>query len=105
MTTAEGARDARGGWLPWLLGPLVLPALGAAAVVALVEGVDLDSWPDWQAAAVLGAAVVVPALLAAWAGWRGGVVEAVAWALACVGVELALVFGVAFLALGLGPGS
>jgi hypothetical protein len=35
---------------------------------------------------------------------RGGVAEAILWALACVGVEVALVFGVGFLALGLGPG-
>jgi hypothetical protein len=104
MTTAEGAQDARRGWLPWLLCPLVLPALGATAIVALVEGVDLDGWALWQVVLVLGAAVVIPALLSAWAAWRFGVAEAIAWALACVGVEVALVFGVGFLALGLGPG-
>jgi hypothetical protein len=104
MTTAEGAREARRGWVPWLLAPLVLPALGAVAVVAVVEGVDLDSWPVWQVAVVLGALVVIPAALSAFAARRFGVAEAIAWALACVGVELALVFGVAFLALGLGPG-
>jgi hypothetical protein len=104
MTTAEGAREARRGWVPWLLAPLVLPALGAAAVVALVEAVDLDSWAVWQAAVVLGALFVVPAGLAALVARRFGVAEAIAWALACVGVELALVFGVGFLALGLGPG-
>ena len=103
MTTVD-ARDARPGWLPWLLAPLVLPALGAAAVVALVEDADLSGWEAWQAASALGAAVLVPAALSAWVGRRGGAVEAVAWALACVGVELALVFGVAFLGLGLGPG-
>jgi hypothetical protein len=103
MTMAE-ARDLRRGWLPWLLGPLVLPALGAAVVVALVENANLDGWPQWQAAAALGAAVLVPALIAAWVARRGGVAEAILWALACVGVEVALVFGVGFLALGLGPG-
>jgi hypothetical protein len=103
MTTAE-ARDPRRGWLPWLLGPLVLPALGAAVVVALVENANLDGWPQWQAAAALGAAVAVPALIAAWAARGGGVAEAILWALACIGVEVALVFGIAFLALGLGPG-
>ena len=105
MTTAGGAREARQGWLPWVLGPLVLPLLGAIVVVALSESANLDSWPEWQAALALGAAVAVPALLAAWVGRRGGVVEAIAWALTCVGVEVALVFGVGFLALGLGPGS
>jgi hypothetical protein len=104
MTTAEGARDARRGWLPWLLCPLVLPALGAAAVVALVEGVDLDSWAVWQVAVVLGALLAIPAGLSAVVAWRFGVAEALAWALACIGVEVALVFGVGFLALGLGPG-
>jgi hypothetical protein len=104
MTTAEGAREARRGWLPWLLGPIVLPAVGGAVAVALVEAADLDAWEGWQAAAALIAAFVVPALFAAWAGLRHGVLEAVCWALACIGVQLALVFGVAFLALGLGPG-
>jgi hypothetical protein len=104
MTTAEGAREARRGWLPWLLAPLVLPALGAAAVVALVENVDLDSWDVWQVAVVLGALLVIPAGASAFVARRFGVAEAISWALACVGVQLALVFGVGFLALGLGPG-
>jgi hypothetical protein len=104
MTTAEGARDARRGWVPWLLAPLLLPALGAAAVVAVVESVDLDSWEVWQVAVVLGALFVVPAAASAFVARRFGVAEAIAWALACVGVELALVFGIGFLALGLGPG-
>ena len=104
MTTAEGAQDARRGWMPWLLGALVLPALGAAVVVLLTEAANLDDWAPWQAAAALGAAFVVPALLAGWVGRRGGVVEAIAWALACIGMQVALVFGVGFLALGLGPG-
>jgi hypothetical protein len=104
MTTAEGARDARRGWLPWLLGPIVLPAVGAAVVVALSEGAELDSWEVWQAAAALIAAFVVPAFLAGWAGLRDGVMAAGLWALACIGVQVALVFGVGFLALGLGPG-
>jgi hypothetical protein len=104
MTTAEGAQEARRGWVPWLLAPLVLPAMGAAVVVALVEGADLDSWELWQVVAALAAAVVIPAALAAFVARRFGVAEAIAWALACVGVEVALVFGVGFLALGLGPG-
>jgi hypothetical protein len=104
MTTAEGAREARRGWMPWLLAPLVLPALGAAVVVALTETADLDRWPLWQVVLALGAAVVIPAALSAFVARRHGVAEAFAWALACVGVEVALVFGVGFLALGLGPG-
>ena len=104
MTTGDAAYDARRGWTPWLIGALVLPALGAAAVVALVEEVDLASWEDWQAAAAIAALFAVPAVLSAVVARRFGVVEAVAWAFACAGVQLALVFGVGFLALGLGPG-
>jgi hypothetical protein len=104
MTTGDAAQAARRGWTPWLTGAVVMPALGAVAVVAVVEGVALDSWPSWQAAAVLVALFVVPACVSAWVARGFGVVEALAWALACMGVQVALVFGVGFLALGLGPG-
>jgi cytochrome bd-type quinol oxidase subunit 2 len=104
MTTGDAAQDARRGWTPWLVGALVLPLLGAAATVAVVENADLDAWASWQAAAVLAAMFVVPAALSAWVARSFGVAEAIAWALACAGVQLALVFGVGFLALGLGPG-
>ena len=98
-------RDRRRSVLPWLLAPLVFPALGAAALLVLVEreGGDLSAWSTGQAAAVVAAAFVVPALLSGWFARRHGVVEALAWAFACVGVELALIVGVGFLALGLGP--
>jgi hypothetical protein len=85
--------------------PLLLAVAGAAVVAAVFEGAggDLSGWPTWQAIAVPVAAFVVPAVLSAWAAWRFGVVEAVLWALTCVGAQAALVLGVAFLALGLGP--
>ena len=67
------------------------------------EGGDLSGWSTGQAAAVVVAAFVVPALLSGWFARRHGVVEAFAWAFVCVGVELALVVGVGFVALGLGP--
>jgi cytochrome bd-type quinol oxidase subunit 2 len=104
MTTGDAAQEARRGWTPWLVGAVVLPLLGAAATVAVVENVSLDTWESWQAAAVLAATFVVPAAISAWAAWSFGVAEALAWALACAGIQLALVFGVGFLALGLGPG-
>ena len=104
MTTGDVAQAARRGWTPWLAGAVVLPVLGAAAVVALVDEADLDGWASWQAALALAGLFVVPALLSAWVARAFGAVEAVAWALACMGVQLALVFGVGFLALGLGPG-
>lgn len=98
-------RDRRRSVLPWLLAPLVFPALGAAALLALVEreGGDLSGWSTGRAAAVVAAAFAVPALLSVWFARRHGVVEALAWAFVCVGVQLALVVGVGFLALGLGP--
>jgi cytochrome bd-type quinol oxidase subunit 2 len=105
MTTGDAAQDARRGWTPWLIGALVLPALGAVVTVAVVEEAGLDTWASWQAAAVLAATFVVPAAISAWVARSFGVVEALAWALACAGIQLALVFGVGFLGLGLGPGS
>jgi hypothetical protein len=89
----------------WLLGPLVLPALGAAALVAALEreGGDFGGWPAWRTALVLAAAFVVPAALAAWLARRRGVLEAAAWALAAACIELVLVFGVGFLLLDYGP--
>ena len=104
MTTGDAAQDARRGWTPWLVGAVVLPVLGAAATVAVVENVELDTWEAWQAALLVAATFVVPATVSAWVAWSFGVVEALAWALACAGIQLALVFGVGFLALGLGPG-
>jgi hypothetical protein len=88
------------GWM------LLVAAAGAALVVALVEGAggDFGSWPLWQAVAVPAAAFAVPAVLSAWLARRRGVVEAVAAAVACAALQLALVLGVGFLALGLGPG-
>jgi hypothetical protein len=105
MTTGDAAQEARRGWTPWLVGAVVLPVLGAAATVAVVENVELDSWESWRAAAVLAATFAVPAAISAWVARSFGVVEALAWTLACAGIQLALVFGVGFLALGLGPGS
>ena len=104
---AGGDREATEGrrWLPWLLAPVVLPLLGAAAVVAVFEaaGGDLSEWPLWQAIAVPAALFVVPAGVAGWVARRQGAVEAVAWAIVCVAVQFALVLGVGFLALGYGP--
>jgi hypothetical protein len=104
MTTGDAAQDARRGWTPWLVGAVVFPVLGASAVVALVEEVDLAAWASWKAAAALAGLFAVPALLSGFVARAFGVVEAFAWALACLGVQVALVFGVGFLALGLGPG-
>jgi hypothetical protein len=98
-------RDRRRRLLPWLLAPLIFPAAGAAALLAVIEraGGDFGEWPVWRAVAVVAAGFALPAALSAWVARRGGVVEAIAWALVCVSVQVALVVGVGFLALGLGP--
>jgi cytochrome bd-type quinol oxidase subunit 2 len=102
---ALARRDRRRRVLPWLICPLVLPALGVAALVWLFDeaGGDAGSRPDGEAAALAAACVLVPALLAAWVGRRHGRVDAVLWALVCAAIELALAFGLGFVALDLGP--
>jgi hypothetical protein len=89
----------------WILGPAVLPALGAVALVALLEreGGDLGGRPEWQAGLMLGAAFLVPAALTVWLARRRGIAEALAWGVATVCVEVVLVFAVGLLALGYGP--
>jgi hypothetical protein len=84
---------------------VIFPALGAAALLAVIEreGGDFESWATAAAVAVVAAGFAVPAALSAWFARRHGALEAVAWAVACVCVEAALVLGVGFLALGLGP--
>jgi hypothetical protein len=85
---------------------VVFALLGAGAVVAVVEGEggDLSGWPLWQAIAVPAALFAVPALLlGAWAFRRRGPVEALLWVIVCGALQLALVLGVGFLALGYGP--
>jgi len=74
--------------------------------VGLIEGAggDLGAWETWQAVAALAAAVVVPAAVSVWLVRHGGALQAMAWAVVCAGLQVALVFGVGFVALGLGPG-
>jgi hypothetical protein len=99
--------DASGAqWWRLLLAGAVVPILGAAAVVGLIEGAggDLGAWETWQVVAGLAACVVIPAGLSLWLVRRDGVMQAIAWAVVCVGMQVALVFGVGFVALGLGPG-
>ena len=103
--TAIERRDRRRRLLPWLLAPLVLPALGATALLAIVEqeGGDLGSWPTARAIAVVAACFAVPAALSAWFARRQGIAEALAWPVVCVCAQVAMVFGIGFVALGLGP--
>jgi hypothetical protein len=98
-------RDRRRRWMPWLLCPLPIPALGAGALVGAVEsaGGDLGEWPTAQAIAVVAACLLLPAALSAWVGRRHGRSEAVLWAGVTLCVEVALAVGIGFAALGLGP--
>jgi hypothetical protein len=98
-------RDRRRRLLPWLLCPLPIPAAGAAVLVAVLRsaGGDLRGWPLGSAVLAVGACVVVPAALSAWIGRYHGRLDAVLWALLTAAIELALVFGVGFVALDLGP--
>ncbi len=84
---------------------LALPAGGSAALTAIVEaaGGDLGGWSEAQAAAVVLAAFLLPAVLAAWLWRRRGVVSAVAAALGVLFATIGLTFGVAFTLLGYGP--
>jgi hypothetical protein len=97
-------RRRRRGIAVWALRAL-LPLLGAAAVLAALEraGGDLRRWTLPAAVAALLGAALLPALASAWLARREGAVEALLWALVTLAAEVALVFGVGLLALGLGP--
>ena len=84
---------------------ILLPVVGAAVLVGVLqaEGGDLGTWPRGRAAAFLAAVFAVPAALAAWLARREGWAMALAAAVGTFGAQGALVFGVAFVALGLGP--
>jgi hypothetical protein len=98
-------RDRRRRWLPWLICPLVLPAVGAAAALFALDnaGGDLGNTPAGEAIGLAAACLLLPAAVAAWVGRHQGRVEAVLWGLVCAAIEVALIFGVGFVALDLGP--
>ena len=98
-------RDRRRRLVPWLLCLVPIPAAGAAALIGVLRsaGGDLRDWPAGTAALAVAACVLVPAALAGWIGRHHGRVDAVLWGLLAAAIELALVFGVGFVALDLGP--
>jgi hypothetical protein len=98
-------RDRRRGWLPWLLAPLVFPALGAAAFLFVLEraGGDFSDGPATRTTVVVGATFAVPAAVTIAVARRRGLPEAIAWGIVCAAVQVALVVGVGFLLLDLGP--
>ena len=89
----------------WVLALLVLPAAGAAGFVAVLEGAggDLGAWSSGAATAFVIGAFVGPAALSGWFARSLGRYEAFALALCTLLLEVALVFGIAFVELGYGP--
>ena len=98
-------RDRRRRLVPWLICLVPLPALGAGVLLAIVDdqGGDLRELSDSTAVALVAGCLLVPALISGWIGRRHGRVDAVLWALVTLAVELALVFGLGFAVLDLGP--
>jgi hypothetical protein len=98
-------RDRRRRITPWLLCLVPLPAIGAGTLLAIIDssGGDLRELSAGAASALVAACLLVPALLSAWIGRRHGRLDAVLWGLVTLAVELALVFGLGFALLDLGP--
>jgi len=89
----------------WMLALVIVPAAGAAGFVAVLEaaGGDLGAWSSASAAALVVGAFVGPAALAGRFARSLGRYEALALALCTLLIEVTLVFGAAFVALGYGP--
>jgi cation transport ATPase len=98
-------RERRRRRLLWACAPFVLPSVGAAAALALLdrEGGDLAGWSTRST--VLAAVLVfgVPAAITLWLARRRGPLEAVGWAAITLLAQVALVFWVGLVALELGP--
>ena len=92
---AADRRERRRSWTVWAL-RVLLPVLGAAAVLLVLERRD---WSTLAAAAAL----AVPAVVSAWLARRDGVADVILRLLVTLAAELALVFGVGLVLLGLGP--
>ena len=98
-------RDRRRRLAPWLICLVPLPALGAGILLAIIDdqGGDLRELSGGEAVGLVAACLLVPVLLSGWVGRRHGRLDAVLWALVTLAVELALVFGLGFAVLDLGP--
>jgi hypothetical protein len=98
-------RERRRRLTPWLVCLVPLPAIGAGLLLAIIDGQggDLRELSTAAAVAVVAGCLLVPALLSGWVGRRHGALDAVLWALVTLALELALVFGLGFAVLDLGP--
>ena len=99
-------RDRRRAWLPFVLCPLVLPALGAAVLLIVIDanGGDLRDWSTSGAMALVAGCLAVPALISVAVTRHAPPAETLAWALVTLFAEGAMIVGIGFLALGIGPG-
>jgi hypothetical protein len=91
---ADRRRRRRSG-TTWAL-RVLLPLAGAAGVLAVLEG-------SRRSATLLAAIALVPALVSAALARRDGPLDTLLWALVTLAAEVALVFAVGLVALGLGP--
>jgi cation transport ATPase len=100
---SNAKRARRDRILLWLCAPFLLPAAGAAAALAVIDGRDLSSWSSAAVALFTAAAFGLPAALSAWLARRRGRIEPLGWAAITLLMEIALVFWVGLVALGYGP--
>jgi len=98
-------RERRRRLLPWLVCLVPLPALGAGVLLAVMDasGGDLRELSPSSTALLIAGCLLVPALVSGGVGRRHGRLDAVLWALVTLAIELALVFGLGFVVLDLGP--
>jgi cation transport ATPase len=101
----EAKRARRERILLWLCAPLLLPAAGAAAALAVLEreGGDLSGWSSGSVALLCAGVFGLPALLSAWLARRRGRIEPLGWAAITLLAQIAAVFWVGLIALDYGP--
>jgi hypothetical protein len=89
----------------WVLALVILPAAAAAGFVAVLDaaGGDLRAWSSAEAVVFVVGALVAPAAVCAWFARVLGRYPAAGLAVCTMLIEIALVFGVGFVALGHGP--
>jgi len=101
----DAKRAKRERILLWVFAPLLLPAAGAAAALAVLEGEggDLSGWSSGSVGLLCAAVLGLPAALSAWLARRRGRIEPFGWAAITLLMEIALVFWVGLVLLELGP--
>jgi len=101
----EAKRAKRERILLWLFAPFLLPAAGAVAALAVLEGEggDLSGWSSGSVALLTAAVFGLPAVLSAWLARRRGRIEPLGWAAITLLMQIALVFWVGLVLLGYGP--